>query len=186
MKKNNKSSKKPSRRNLILIGIVTLALCFIAATMILKVLNQQRDMRELDAAGKDLRLIYDELIELNKDNISSSTFGKECSESSVKYGRGDITCGVYGSIYLFKGVSLDEAAAALVRAVNNNGRNYNIMPSISDTQYHKGVSLRYELGFKEAGCFATYEKNALDDGWHFFFGCNKSVPDFLPGYAIED
>ena len=57
-------------------------------------------MQQLDQASKDLRPIYDKLLAENKGNIVSSYYRNNCSESSVKYGRGNISCGPDGRVVL--------------------------------------------------------------------------------------
>ena len=63
----------------ILIVIAGLVLVAVSGFFLNSYLVQQSTLKELDRASQSLESVYDKLTEINRDNLASSSFTKDCS-----------------------------------------------------------------------------------------------------------
>ena len=176
---------KPNKK-LIVISVLLGILAIIFISLKFKQgYEQQQTMRDLDAAGKELRVIYDKLVELNGDNVVKTDWSKECEEASAKYRRGQVSCGIDGRITVSSDIGFGQTETLIIRSLDGSSfyKNQESIGSISEDS----SNLRFALNSTWQGiyCYISYYKNMLDDMWRYNISCRKQVPDFLPGYLIR-
>lgn len=136
-------------------------------------------MQQLDQASKDLRPIYDKLLDKNKGNVSGSYYRNECSESYEKYGKGTVKCGPSSKIVSIKeqnlGDSLDD-----IDGIDVNF-DYGQYDEADDYAYldiiHKETKIK---------CHIMYGTMNYGKSWGYSAWCFNNVKNFLPGYQIVD
>lgn len=184
--KSSKIKKTNSARVPIVLFIV-LAVCSLSGIgfYTFRVTEQRNNANELSNVGEDLMVIYQKLLKLSHGNISQASFQEGCSESSVKLGRGQITCWKNGHIELNKEIDLSSAKNSIDNAVLGNSLSNSDPAVIQQGSYNSGVFLLLSPStFKDMKCDIRYYQNSLSLKWGYSLGCRKTVPDFLSGYKI--
>lgn len=183
----NKSSKvtKPNNKPIVISLLLGIFVIVFIGLKFKQGHEQQQTIRDLDSASKELRVIYDKLVELNGDNVVKTDWSKECEEASVKYRRGQVSCGIDGRITLGSDIGFSQADTLIIRSLERSSFHKNQEPigSISEDS----SNLRFALSSMWQGtyCSISYYKNMLDDMWNYNISCRKQVPDFLPGYLVR-
>lgn len=128
-----KTKKKPLVTRIILVALTSLVVIVLTLFLTNHFLQERRDQQllgeqkvRLDAAEKDIKSISESfLVQFTSQEISTKEFYKDCGESSVKYGRGTITCGPGAFIRVYSGLPIDQLIsieATLKTSVDSTGR----------------------------------------------------------------
>lgn len=192
-KKSTNNLKKPilneqskhHKKLVIIFSVITVILIAFFAVKIRDGLQQQQILESMDAVSRDAKVIYNQLVLKSGDNVKSHEFNRSCGESSVKYGRGTITCSIYGGIEL-KTVVNPEVVVELLDSIGTVGR---LVPEgatdVFDGSDRSSVESNYLSGDDKIMCSVYYSTGKPRDGARFLVGCRRVVPDFLPGYPIR-
>lgn len=174
------SKPKRSRITLLIIAIVGAVGAFFVISFYQTKYQQQQSLKQLSEASSKIRPIYEKLLELNQGNIAESYFRNECHEQSVKYGRGEISCGSSGEIYIRNRPTLQDLNGMISDAIQASNANGSRMVYQSETE------ASYDLDVGQASvvsCYISYGETIRDLHSYSIY-CTKQVPDFLPGYEI--
>lgn len=182
-KKVKKAKIKPSRRSIIFASLAGVLLLVVGGYWLRSYLTEKQALAELSTAGKELRIVYNNILELNKDNIENSHFQDDCSVSNASWLEQKISCGPSGNVELKTPIDLEEAAELVADSIQGNGLGLRVEDIVTG-QNSVGVS----TGVNEAGikCYVGYSQNSLTDAWSYGLVCRKTVPNFLPGYTVEE
>jgi hypothetical protein len=174
-----KKSKKPITPELnrpvwVVIVMAVILTLIITIFSVLRFIAENKTLEELSFAGADLKTVYSEIIKDSQYINTASYFRYECHESNTEIGRGQISCGPTAVINFNKETSLLELKNSIANAIKNSGLFENVSSGVvSDL----GMSLSFQHG--TLGCSVSGNSGAIS------IYCQKSVPDFLPGYTIE-
>lgn len=141
-------------------------------------------LQQLERVSQDLRPIYDKLLVENKGNVVSSYYRNECSESSVKYGRGKVSCGFEGRVVLKDQDSELQKTSRIIRNfIEDNLHDY----ALDNDNTNDIDSMYYKINTGSAiKCYLGYGKNDYSNHYEYGVFCRQSVKNFLPGYQIVD
>lgn len=178
--KNNQGYLYIVKKHPILFSILCIAAVTILSTFAYRYYEQQKTLNELSSVSKDLRVIYDKILASQQGNVASSYFRNECSESSVEVGRGLVTCGPSGYIYLKLGVVADDAIKVIKEAFDVNDLK-NLAETVETSTNGKEISTKFRYSDMEIDCLVNHATDST-----FYITCRKSAPDFLPGYVVAD
>lgn len=188
MTKKQTTSSRPSSEGLrhskryILLGIL-LGVLIIGGTVVWKYLEWRQPIDQLESANADLKPIFTQLTERYSGRIKDSYYRNECTESSEKYGKGNITCGPVGVIYLKEDISRNEAKDIVRKIVLNNTKFDNQVygKALSDNQDNSDeIYTKFVHKSSKSECLLNHAQDNT-----YYLTCRQHVPDFLPGYTIE-
>jgi|GEM_PF-5383725 len=183
-KKNTKTAKyKLNKRLIIVMSVVGVLLLIGAGFWLQSYFVEKQTIADLSAVNKELRIIYDNVLELNKDNVSGSYFRDNCSVSNVNWLEQKKSCGPSGNVILKSAVNLEGAKKILAESIQGSKLGLSANDLNTGQDLIGGSTGTNEKGIK---CYVGYSKDNVTDAWSYGFMCRKEVPDFLPGYTIED
>jgi hypothetical protein len=146
--------------------------------------GQQAALKDLSLVTTDLKIVYDRILSVNRDNLLRTDFRNDCSVGHPSWLEERIACGPSGEITLSKARdSIEDAALLLTQSTNgtlfktdiSNVEIGNDLAAITVPTNHNGV-----------GCYISYGRNAQGSFWNYSFVCRKDVANILPGYEISE
>lgn len=176
--------------------IVLTAVLLIAFTVFFLAINKQQTLgaekARLDAAGADLRVMYDLLMDKYQVSASERHFNYKCYESSAKYGRGVVSCGAYGNQTITSG-NLEEARQLLAGEIKGSASFHADFRDEGEAEIEKYLGenvYSFRLSFTHIStqiqCIATGRESIEAEGIEVDLDCSTVVSDFLPGYGKEN
>lgn len=179
-----KAKSRLSKRSIVFLSIVGFLLLLIGVMRLRTYLIEEQAINELSESSEHIKILYDQMLTANADNVADSNFGNKCSESSVKIGKGRIVCWTGGVIILKNDIGLESAGRIMERSVIGNRLSSGTEANISDNQYYQGVSINYRSLYQDVICDGNYGQSHTKE-WSYSISCRKDVPNFLPGYTVE-
>lgn len=166
----------------ILIVIAGLVLVAVSGFFLNSYLVQQSTLKELDRASQSLESVYDKLTEINRDNLASSSFTKDCSAPNRGPYDRIISCGPRGVIVLKNRTDIDKAKTWINDSVESAEGN----AIGAEMKVEEEISFEMSLkDLKDVRCYVSYGVDQTSGMWGYRLVCRKTVSNFLPGYVVE-
>lgn len=183
-KKVKKSKFKLSKRSIIFASIAGALVLVLGGFWLQSYLVEKQTLADLSDANKELRIVYDNILELNKDSIDSSYYRDDCSVSNVSWMEQRVSCGPSGRVVMAGAQEPSEVRNNLAKVDKNSGLNMKDI-TISNQTEVTSISANLESKLEGVNCYVGYGKNQLTNQWEYWMTCRKDVPNFLPGYTVE-
>ncbi len=180
--KSKRSFLNVVKKHPILVSIFCIALVGIMSTFIYRYYEQQKTLNDLQAVSKELRVIYQNILEENMGDVSVSYFRNECSFAYVGPYSKSISCGLGADIALNKDISTRVAGQVIRSAINDSKLN----PGSDVDIEERTASIDLNPGQNGVRCYIAYGKDTSNNSWGYHLSCRRSVPDFLPGYVVKE
>lgn len=181
-------------RKSIIITVLVVALATIGVVAYAKnqqYQTEQQNLRMLDDTAQNIRAVYNKNIALLGDNVSSTSFTNRCREGFELFPNGIIYCGPVATITLKQSIDAKKVSSIMEESVKgtvfDDGKR-------ADTSTDAKSSIEANLSLKfipKLYCdysFADYRVSYNVDvsrpqKIYFQIGCDKIVPNDLPGYS---
>lgn len=182
VKKKIKTGKyRLSKSTIIFVSILGVMLLLIGALALKSYLVERQTLAELVSVGKELKIIYNNLLEYNKGNTAGSYFRNDCSIGHTSWLEERVSCGPSGRIVLQEPSEIGAIKNNLIKVDKNSELRSTTLTSNGQSE----VNVNLELSGMDIKCYAGYSKNQLSGRWEYWMTCRKEVPRVLPNYTIE-
>lgn len=185
MKKQSKNSNKMKASKVVIFTLVIGVACALVVAIVLFATKQpsRAQIDALDKASEDLHQLYTKLMDTPGVDVTSASFKKSCHQASAKFSEGAITCGPEGRISIDNNQSVESQKNNAESILNNlDVFTYNTAEGIRDDRTNNVTGFVLHFTHRETGVPCSL----ISESQKYIISCFETVPDFIPGYIVDE